>query len=341
MLLLHSPSAAVAAVLIAVLTWALCGITFKASRCRFEIYAWDFFTGAALIAVLAFFTVGTQGQGVTAPENLAIVEMDLLGPPLLAGAVTALGLYFAMALASIAGVAPALLATGGIACSVHLLESLWTAPRVDSNAAHAAALLALAAAGLAFVAIASPRAEGVQPSGRRTALSVTFGIAGGLFLGLPFRVMGVAHSDEIGLQAYPLALLITLGAFGSAIIYGLFFINLPVRHEPIAVARFFRAPGQHAAGLAGGALWGLGLVLLLLTLDAPPDHGLSAHGAAIAAYGSAVLGAGFGLLYRAERQTRLRVALLCASIGAFVAALGLRGGALGLLGGMLGIMPDG
>jgi len=87
----------------------------------------------------------------------------------------------------------------------------------------------------------------------------------GLFLTSFTPLIDKAREGEVGLGPYSVTVLFVGGVALSGYILNLFFMNLPVEGEPMEMLQYFRGGiGPHVFGLAGGALWCLGLLGLLL-----------------------------------------------------------------------------
>ncbi|MEZ5400365.1 MAG: hypothetical protein R2729_11905 [Bryobacteraceae bacterium] len=317
MLLVDSSSAALLAGGAALLLWAFWMATFKASGWRFELYSLDFLAGALVAALAAFLTLGALGDGITALDNLAIASGNIVAVALAAGCVLALGVMCQLAVASAGGMAVAVLITLSAGFAVHHLLRLAAEPKGNHAGAIAVALLSLAAVGLAIAAFHASQREARGPG-------IVLGLLGGICFGTMFRLLDVARSDDIDLQPYPLVLLAAMGALPSGILYDLFFSNLPIRSKPISLLSYFRGTlVQHAAGIAGGAIWSLGLLCLILAVHAQPEAGLSAVGGAAIAYGSAVPAALGGVLAGKELADGRGLNLLRLSMLGLAAAVGL------------------
>jgi glucose uptake protein len=116
---------------------------------------------------------------------------------------------------------------------------------------------------------ADPRFKRVGPKPRSSTRGIVLSIIGGMAMGVFFPAITEAVSDENGVSAYGAMLLVAGGIFGSSILYVPFFLNFPVEGEPRHIFDYFKGTkGQHALGVLGGVLWGLGVLAALVADEA-------------------------------------------------------------------------
>jgi len=113
---------------------------------------------------------------------------------------------------------------------------------------------------------------GVAKSTRRPnpVKGILLCVFAGLLLGCFGGLIGKARGGELGLGPYALTALFALGVFVSSLVYGVFFMNLPVQGEPLEFPAFFKSPArQHFLGLTGGILWYLGTLGAWIAISVP------------------------------------------------------------------------
>jgi glucose uptake protein len=94
---------------------------------------------------------------------------------------------------------------------------------------------------------------------------VVLGVAGGFLLGSFAPLVQLAREGDNGLGPYSSGFMMTIGIVFSTFVFNLFFMNLPVKGEPVDVGEYFRAPMQsHGMGLLGGIIWYIGAIATLL-----------------------------------------------------------------------------
>jgi glucose uptake protein len=73
----------------------------------------------------------------------------------------------------------------------------------------------------------------------------------------------MTHGNPLG--PYSVAVFLTLGALLSCFLWNIYFMKKPLVGEPVSFSGFFRGPRSgHLLGLAGGVVWGTGMVFNLV-----------------------------------------------------------------------------
>ena len=79
----------------------------------------------------------------------------------------------------------------------------------------------------------------------------------------PFVTRSMTHGNPLG--PYSVAVFLTLGALLSCFLWNIYFMKKPLVGEPVSFSGFFRGPRSgHLLGLAGGVVWGTGMVFNLV-----------------------------------------------------------------------------
>jgi glucose uptake protein len=286
MILPGSYAAVVLLLFLGMLSWGTWANTFKAAgeKWRYELYCFDFALGVILVATVIALTVGNLGfDGFSVMDDLRLAgkRQEFLG--LCAGVVFNLGNMLLLGAVSLAGLAIAFPIAMGVAL---VAGALWN---FLLNPGGSAAFLfggTAVTAGAVVVAIFAYRvyfAEhleiAVDPAGRglaKTRLSakktkktgsrvIIISLAGGLLLGSFGPLVQAARSGENGLGPYSTGLMFAIGVFFSTFVFNLFFMNLPVKGEPVDVAEYFRDKGnRHLMGILGGIIWYIGEITALV-----------------------------------------------------------------------------
>jgi glucose uptake protein len=94
-------------------------------------------------------------------------------------------------------------------------------------------------------------------------------ISGVLFSAFFFMVQEAAGGDN-GVSAYGVTLLAGGALFGASIVIVPFFLNFPVKGQPLTVRRYFKIDlSHHVLGLIGGFVFTIGWVAGLTALNVP------------------------------------------------------------------------
>jgi len=83
----------------------------------------------------------------------------------------------------------------------------------------------------------------------------------------PFVTRAMTHVTPQGstLGPYSVAVFLTLGALLSCFVWNVYFMKNPLVGEPVSFGGFFTGPPSgHLLGLAGGVIWGTGMVFNLV-----------------------------------------------------------------------------
>jgi glucose uptake protein len=135
----------------------------------------------------------------------------------------------------------------------------------------AAALLAVAWRSQSLDRLSVLIREGRTKSTRKTVslkgllLAAIGGIVGGAY----FPLVDFARQAEDGLGPYALGLFFAIGIFISTPVFNLFFMNLPIRGEPLEVTAYLSGkPKSHLLGILGGVLLYAGIAASLIVARA-------------------------------------------------------------------------
>jgi glucose uptake protein len=239
---------------------------------RFELYYFDFALGLLLIAILCAFTLGSMGSELSFEDNMSITGKRQMFIAIAAGAVFNLANVMFVAAMTVTGMAIATMLSLGLAL---VIGALW---RYISHPAGSAMLLfggvlvvlaALAAAFKAYQTYTGPD-PAVKTKRKVKTKGLLLSIISGLLMGSYYPVVEMSKQGENGLGAYSIAVMFAIGVFISTFLFNLYFMNLPVVGETVPISQYFSGSLKpHALGLAGGALWGLGLVANLVAAAAP------------------------------------------------------------------------
>jgi glucose uptake protein len=256
------PSTFAAALLMTILStvcWGSFANTYKGTRnYRFELYYWDYALGIFLISVLLALTMGSHAGGPTAfLANLHSADGINLFYAALGGFVFNIANTLLVAGIEIVGLAIAFPVSIGIALVEGVVLSYALQPRGNPVLLGAGVVMALIAVVLIGKAYGALRSGTAAVSRRGVIVCVISGFLMGIFAPFVTRAMTRGHT----LTPYTTAVFLTLGAFVCCFFFNTILMRRPIVGTPVAAADYFRAPaGNHALGLLGGAIWGLGTV---------------------------------------------------------------------------------
>jgi glucose uptake protein len=327
------PSTYAMALLLAILSlvcWGSWANSYKLGRWRFELHYWDYALGALLAATVAAFTFGSLGfefgggDGFVFLDDLMRAAKRSIAYGLAAGAVFNLGNLLLVAATAVAGMSVAFPVGIGLALIVGVVCNYILKPAGNPTMLFSGAALVAAAVLLgvrAYRGLSLIRAEQVIKTGKSKTMKpkaswkgAVLALSSGLFLGTFSLLLDMSRATDIGLGPYAAGFVFIAGVFISTFAFNLFFMNLPVRGEPLEMLEYFRGTfRQHLFGIAGGIVWGIGTLSFLvassatknggtLELNAAPAPLLGTAATTALGWGAPIVAALWGLLVWKEFQ---------------------------------------
>jgi glucose uptake protein len=243
--------------------WGSWANTYKGVKnYRFELFYWDYAIGIFLISLILAFTMGSTGHDASSfLNNVESADRSNIVSTLVGGAIFNLANLLLVAAIDMAGLAVAFPVSIGIALVVGVVLSYILQPKGNAlflAAGVACALIAVILDGKAYGSLAR---AGRTVSRKSIVISVVSGVLMGLWA--PFVTRAMTHGNTLG--PYSVAVLLTLGALLSCFLWNVYFMKRPLVGEPVSFAGFFSGPPSgHLLGLAGGLVWGTGMVFNLV-----------------------------------------------------------------------------
>ncbi len=242
--------------------WGSWANTYKGVKnYRFELFYWDYAIGIFLISLVFAFTMGNTGHDSSSfLNNVHSADNANIVSTMVGGAIFNLANLLLVAAIDMAGLAVALPVSIGIALVVGVVLSYALQPK--GNALFLAtgvvcAVIAVVLDGKAFGSL------GTTQSASRKSIIVC--IVSGVLMGLwaPFVTRSMTQGNTLG--PYSVAVFLTFGALLSCFIWNIYFMKKPLVGEPVGFGGFFSGPPSgHLLGLAGGLIWGTGMVFNLV-----------------------------------------------------------------------------
>jgi glucose uptake protein len=242
--------------------WGSWANTFKGVKnYRFELFYWDYAIGIFLISLIFAFTMGSTGHDSSSfLSNAQSADTSNIVSTMVGGAIFNLANLLLVAAIDMAGLAVALPVSIGIALVVGVVLSYALQPKGNAlflAVGVACALIAVILDGKAFGSLGTGRSASRQ--------SIITCIVSGVLMGLwaPFVTRSMTRGNTLG--PYSVAVFLTLGALLSCFIWNIYFMKKPLVGEPVDFSAFFSGPPSgHLLGLAGGLIWGTGMVFNLV-----------------------------------------------------------------------------
>jgi glucose uptake protein len=243
--------------------WGSWANTYKGVRnYRFELFYWDYAIGIFLISLILAFTMGSSGHDSTSfVNNVQSADTSNIVSTLVGGAIFNLANLLLVAAIDMAGLAVAFPVSIGIALVVGVVLSYALQPKGNAMFLAIGVVCALVAVMLDGKAYGSLASAGRSVSRKSIVTCVVSGVLMGLWA--PFVTRSMTHGNTLG--PYSVAVFLTLGALLSCFLWNIYFMKKPLVGEPLNFSGFFSgAPSGHLLGLAGGAIWGTGMVFNLV-----------------------------------------------------------------------------
>jgi len=304
--------------------------TFKlaGSRWRFELYSIDFAIGLALISILAAFTLGTSGSDLAFSDRMLVAGrasqafvlaggfLFNLGNMLLLAAVSLLGISGAFPISigcaliissffSFRGTNVLFLSSGIVLLIVSVLLDVAACRirdrsyrrTVKKSGAATEATPSASVQGGTKVAARTTSKPAPKPANRKTGKGIFVAVLAGVILGFFLPVSNKGMTGELALGPYAGMLMFSVGAVISTLVFDFYFLNIAIEGGRLSYSAYFQGMArQHFLGFAGGALWAIGALALLLALAVPPQPGLHPSLKVILPVGSVLLVLAWGSL---------------------------------------------
>ena len=293
MIAVQSYAVAVALSLVTMLCWGSWANTQKlASReWRFQLFYWDYAVGVLLISAVLALTMGSAGSaGRPFLADLAQAAATPLMLAMLGGAIFNFSNIVLVAAVDIAGLAVAFPLGIGLALIIATITNYLANPVGHAGllcAGVACVVVALLADGVAYRRLP---AEGGRTPAKGFVLSVIAGVSMGLFYRFVAASMSadVIHPEPGTLTPYTAVVVFSLGVVLSNFLFNTVMMAKPVVGDPIPILDYFRKGtlARHSIGILGGAIWGLGMVLSILSAGPAGyaiSYGLGAQGGTMVA----------------------------------------------------------
>lgn len=228
----------------------------------FPLFYWDYVAGVLVISLVLGLTMGSMGGPNALAANLSGAGNANILYALLGGAVFNIGNLLLVAAISIAGLAVAFPVGIGIALIVGVLLNYVIAPAANPVLLFGGVALVLAAIIVDALAYRVRGGEGHADAARGLKLAIACGILMGVFYPLVTKSM----QGTGGLGPYSVSFIFSLGVFASSFPFNTWLMRRPLTKDPpCRFAQYGAASmGTHLAGLAGGAIWGVGMTFSLV-----------------------------------------------------------------------------
>lgn len=293
MVIIEDYSSAVVMCFITMLCWGSWANTQKLATksWNFQLFYWDYGYGVLLISLLLALTIGSLGpSGRGFFVDLQQASGQSIGWAIFGGVIFNLSNILLVGAVDIAGMAVAFPLAVGIALIISTITNYVANPIGNPYLLFigiASVIIALVADVLAYRKIP---AIGQKTPAKGFILSVLSGITMGFF----YRFVAASMSNDFAnleagkLSPYSAVVFFSVGLILSNFIFNRILMAKPFVGEPIAFYDYFRkgTPKLHLIGILGGLIWGMGMVLSILSAGPAGyaiSYGLGAQGGTMVA----------------------------------------------------------
>jgi glucose uptake protein len=251
-------STALLMMIITTICWGSWANTYKFTKdYRFELFYWDYIFGMVLFSIVLAFTMGSMGSsGQAFLPNLSSADGAHFAYALIAGFIFNIANLLLVAGIDITGLSVAFPIAIGIAIVEGVVLSYIIQPK--GNAVLLALGVTLALAAIIFDALAYKNL-GSGGEKRVSSKGIVINIVSGLLMGGFAPFVTKALTGENALTPYSIIVLFALGSLLCCFVVNVYFMRRPLVGESVNFSGYFAADGRdHALGLVGGVIWGIG-----------------------------------------------------------------------------------
>ncbi len=275
MVVIDSYAVAVVMCFITMLCWGSWANTQKlaSKEWRFQLFYWDYSFGVLLLALVLALTMGSFGsEGRSFVADLKQASGAMLWSAFLGGIIFNIANILLVAAIDIAGMAVAFPVAIGIALAQGVFVNYIAKP--EGNALVLFIGVALVVIAIIFDALAYKRLQKGAQQG--VAQGLILSIIAGISMGFFYRfvadsmVTDFANPEAGLLTPYTAVVVFSLGLVLSNIVFVTAIMLKPISGEPVAPADYFKKGNLklHLIGIAGGAIWSLGMSFSIIAAGA-------------------------------------------------------------------------
>lgn len=246
--------------------WGSWANTYKATnQYRFELFYWDYAVGIILASLIAAFTLGSSPlDQASFLNNVHSASISNIIFAALGGFIFNIANVLLLAAIAMVGLAVAFPLSIGIA----LIEGVGLSYLIQPKGNAWLLMLGVAMAIIAVILIGKAygglkRGDSISPR-KGTWICIISGILMGIFAPFDTRALTADHP----LTPYSIAVFFSIGCLICCFIFNVYLMRKPIVGTPVNLKDYFKAgPAQHMIGLAGGIVWGAGMILNLVAAN--------------------------------------------------------------------------
>jgi glucose uptake protein len=250
--------------------WGSWANTYKLTRgYRFELFYWDYAIGIVLVALAWALTLGSLWPSASGERffvNATSADIGNIVAALVGGFIFNVANLLLVAGIEMAGLAIAFPLSIGVALVVGVVLSYLLQPRGNPTLLALGvglAILAVVFDGKAYGALArrGAPADRMTKAPRASRRSILVCLVSGVLMGsfAPFVTRALTSGHALG--PYSIGVFFTVGALLCCFVVNVYFMRRPLVGAPVDFSGFATAgASNHLLGIAGGLVWGTGMV---------------------------------------------------------------------------------
>lgn len=324
---------------LSLLCWGSWANTLKvAGKWRFELFYFDYAFGVLLAVTICALTFGRLGfDGFLFEDDLLQTGKRNILFGALGGVVFNLANMLLVAAISVTGLAVAFPIGIGLALVIGVIWSYAITTQGNPLFLFGGSLLIMGAIvvnAMAYRKHARAKLEEQAKAGllktsapRAPIKGIVLSVISGVLMGSFFPLVEYGKTYAAGMGPYAMAFCFAAGVFLSTFPLNLFFMNLPVRGDPVEIRDYFLrgTPQRHLLGILGGVIWATGIVASFVAVSAQDDAQVEPAVSYAIGQGAPLISALWGILIWKEFEgADMRVkTLLTLMFALFVGGLGI------------------
>jgi glucose uptake protein len=271
MFIVNSYPLAIAFCFITMLCWGSWANTQKLTTksWRFELFYWDYGIGILLCTLLLAFTLGSKGSGGRAfLPDIEQADIANLLSAFTGGAIFNLANILLVAAIAIAGMSVAFPVGIGIALVLGVVLNYISNPQGNP------VLIFGGVALIVFAILLNARAyQKLQTSlsGKVSKKGLILSIVSGCLMGLFYKYVAVSMVADFSipeagkLTPYTALVVFAIGVVISSFLFNSIQMKSPFIDKPVPFSDYFKGKSKdHLVGIAGGAIWSIGMSLSII-----------------------------------------------------------------------------
>jgi len=271
MFIVNSYPLAIAFCFITMLCWGSWANTQKLTTksWRFELFYWDYGIGILLCTLLLAFTLGSNGSyGRAFLPDIEQADMANLVSAFTGGAIFNLANILLVAAIAIAGMSVAFPVGIGIALVLGVVLNYISNPQGNP------VLIFGGVALIVFAILLNAKAyQKLQTSlsGKVSKKGLILSIVSGCLMGLFYKYVAVSMVADFSipeagkLTPYTALVVFAIGVVISSFLFNSIQMKYPFIDKPVAFGNYFKGKSKdHLVGIAGGAIWSIGMSLSII-----------------------------------------------------------------------------